>query len=1191
MPLQFILGKAGSGKTRYLYEEAINRSIKEPGNWVLVIVPEQFTMQAQREIIGLHPSHGMMNIDVLSFKRLAYRVFDELNVRLPAVLDDMGKSMVLRRVMGPCKKSLGLYGGHLGQPGFINQMKSQLSELYQYGIGPDDLKALEEETDHELLRQKLSDLEVVYRKFQDYIRDHYITAEEILDILCRELPGSEMIRRSVIFLDGYTGFTPVQYRLIRLFLTCAKDVVCAVTVDPKAGPYRESGIQNLFYMSKHTVCRLNQMAGEEKISRKTDVVLDPEPACRFKDSPSLDFLEQNLYRYSSKCWRGQPGEVEIFCGKNPAEEMDFVLKTMEEMVRHQGYRYRDMAIVTGDLASYGRLAARKMEQAGIPFFMDQKKSVLDNPMVELIRAAVEAVRDFSYENVFRYLKTGLVYDRKTAGLTEGGNSQAATFYGRQEAQIWTSRLENYVRALGLNGWKRWDETWEGIFAGEENMNLEELNQFRLWVLEPLRPLREAMKASEVTIASMTEALKIWIQHMELKEKLEEYQEYFSDRGRFGDQNLSREYGQVYDLVMELMERLTGLLGDEKVDQRTYGQILDAGFEEIQVGTIPATIDQVTVGDITRSRLDGVKALFFVGVNDQIVPQRKNGGSLLSDRDREFFRAHSMELAPTVREESCMQKFYLYLILSKPSRRLCLTYGAAAADGKSMRPSSLIGEVRKLFPELKVFTDGKKEQPIYTLRDGKDGLIRGLGRYRESREKGQNCEQEAGFLELCRFFLSREDQREEFIRLVRGAFYSYQEKGIGKAAAKALYGPVLQGSVTRMEQYASCAYAHFLRYGLELLERREYRLEAVDVGNLFHQSIDLCFKRVQEEEKDWRTLSDEDRNRLAKECVQQVVNQYGNTILMSSARYSYMARRVEQMTERTIWALGEQVKRGDFTPAGFEVVFSASDNLQAMRIGLGEGQELRLKGRIDRMDLCRDQEKLYVKIIDYKSGSTHFDLSALYYGLQLQLVVYMDAAVELLERKNPESQVIPAGIFYYNIQDPLVEKDGPMTDEEIQQEILKQLRMNGLVNRNLEVIRHLDREIETQSDVIPVALKAGIIQENRSSVTDTKGFQYLKAYVIRRLRKAGQEILEGNTDLSPCKDMGRTSCDYCPYHAVCGFDTKTAGYGYRRLKALKPQEIWEDIRKEAESEEEQAEKPEKREGQYGSNMDQGPAGGH
>ena len=1197
MALQFVFGGSGSGKTRYLYEQAIRLSLEQPDRRFLVVVPEQFTMQAQKEIIRLHPRHGIMNIDVLSFKRLAYRVFDELAVKMPVVLDDMGKSMVLRRVSGRKKSGLGLYGSHLGQAGFINQLKSQISELCQYGITPQDLELLQGETENPLLKQKLGDLGLIFQEFKDYIADHYITAEEILDILCRELPRSEMLKNSVIFLDGYTGFTPVQYRIVELFITHALDVVCAVTVDYGADPYRESGIQNLFYMSKHTVCRLAAMAKAGGVELKEDVILDRRPAWRFAQSPALDFLEQNLYRYNGRAWKGEQDQVKLFCGQTPEEEVRYVKSRIESLVREQGLRYRDMAVATGDLAAYGREITRQFDQAGIPFFMDDKKSILENPMVELIRAVLEAVRDFSYENVFRYLKTGLVYDRaegtadeaqpvweNAAGADSGGEAidweeasdgeladvllgetggGADRRYSREEAAVMTDRLENYVRALGINGWKRWDSQWEAQFKGAENLNLQELNAFRQWILAPLRPLREAM-SKDATVASVTQALRNYLESMELREKLEEYQAYFAARGLRGDENLAREYGQVYDRVEELFERLTGLLGDEKAERKSYAQILDAGFGEIQVGVIPATIDQVMVGDITRTRLDGVQVLFFVGVNDGVVPQRKNGGSLLGDRDREFFKAHRLELAPTAREDGCMQKFYLYLMLSKPSRRLVITYAGRSSDGKSLRPSVLLGEVYKLFPGLTAEDGSTVKWPVQTPRDGKETLIQGLKTYRDLKEPDaadgalEDSQWERKFLELYRWFFGQEDYREEVKLLVQAAFYSYEERGIGRAAARALYGKILQGSVTRLEQYASCAYAHFLRYGLELMERREYELEAVDMGNLFHQSIDRCFQVMKAQGRDWRNLTEEGRKGLVKESVSQVVADYGNTIMMSTARYAYLAGRVERMTDRTIWALAEQVKRGDFEPAGFEVSFSAVDNLKAMRIALSPDEELQLRGRIDRMDLCEDGGTLYVKIIDYKSGGTSFDLAALYYGLQLQLVVYLDAALEMEERKNPGKEVVPAGIFYYNIQDPLVEKKEAMTPEEIEQQILRQLRMNGLVNRELEVIRHLDREIETQSDVIPVALKAGLIQESRSSVASGKRFEQLKSYVNRKLRTAGRDILEGDTSLKPYKQSARTACDYCPYHAVCGFDTKTAGYGYRKLKALKPEEIWEEL---------------------------------
>ncbi len=1182
MALQFVTGGAGSGKTRYLYERAIRESMEHPELLYLFVVPEQYTMQTQKEIIRLHPRHGVLNIDIVSFKRLAWRVFEDLGVQIPVVLDDMGKSMVIRKVAGMKRGSLGLYSGHLDQTGFVSQLKSQISELYQYGLVPEDLEQVRCSTDHPLLAQKLADLQVIYGSFREYIRSYGITAEEILDILCRELPKWEQLKSCVIFLDGFTGFTPVQYRLVEIFMEQARHVFCTVTADPRVNLYKECSIQHLFYMSCHTVCRLTDMAGRNHVEKKEDVVCRRRPAWRFKESPQLDFLEQNLYRYSGQVWQGDLSSVRICRGANPEEEIFFVCRCIQQMVQKEGMRYRDAAVITGDLASYGREVSHQFDESGIPYFLDDKKSILENPLVELIRAALETVKDFSYESMFRYLKTGLVYDWERE--QEGNQKTFSGFNGsRDHVELMTDRLENYVRALGIRGFKRWDSRWEKPFRGGERLNLEELNEFRLWILKPLAGLRSAFKAEGSTIASVTAALRGFLEEMHLEDKLKAYEEYFLDRGEPGDENLAREYSQVYERVLELLERLEGLLGDEKADMKNYIQILDAGFEEIRVGVIPATVDQVMVGDITRSRLESVKVLFFVGVNEGTVPQRKAGGSLLTDSDREVFRSMNLELAPTSREDGCIQKFYLYLMLSKPSRCLVLTYAAASGDGRSKRPSSLLGEVKKLFPDIRETEESALSWPVRTVRDGKEQLIGGLRKMREGAEENDfsGSSEEKAFLELYRYFSSREEYREQVRKLAEAAFYSYEERGIGRAAARALYGKTLQGSVTRLEQFASCAYAHFLKYGLELMEREEYELEAVDMGNLFHQSIDRFFVSMKEQGQDWRQLTEENRKRLVKDCVQKVTEEYGNTIMSSSARNAYLAGRVERITDRTVWALAEQVKKGDFEPAAFEVSFSAIDNLNAMRISLSEDEELQLKGRIDRLDLCEDESHVYVKIIDYKSGSTSFDLAALYYGLQLQLVVYMDAALELQERANPEKEVVPAGIFYYHIKDPMADKQEGMTPEEIRQQILRQLRMNGLVNSELDIIRHLDREIEKESDVIPVVLKDGYVQESRSSVAGTRRFEDLRRFVSRKLKTAGQDILKGDTGLAPYKQGTRTACDYCPYHAVCGFDTKTAGFGFRRLKTLKPEEIWQEI--------ENSQKKEVK--ADGSNMDGGPEKGN
>ncbi len=1140
MALQMILGGSGSGKTHFLYETVIREAELHPEQTCFVIVPEQFTMQAQKDIVCLHPRHATMNIDVVSFQRLAYRVFEELAVEQLEILDDMGKSMVLRKTAAGERRRLRLFGGHLSQNGFISQLKTTISEFYQYGITPQILREMAPLARTPLSRQKMEDLAVIFQSFEDYIEGHYITTEEVLDVLCRELPRSEVIRASVIALDGYAGFMPVQYRLLELFMVYARQVYVTVTADRRAGVYRALGMQDLFHMSSQMVRRLAQLAGQNQVRQLPDIWLEDEagrmlagdPAGAGK-APELIHLERNLFRPQRRVYAGKDtGAVLFYQAATPAGEVARVVHEIRRLVCERGLRYRDMAVVTGALGGYGGEVAHQFTQSGIPFFLDDKKNILDNPMTELVRAALEAVRrDFSYESVFRYLRTGLVT-------------------GDREM---TDRMENYVLAMGIRGSRRWGETWGRTYRGGASLNLDELNAFRETVMAPLFALRDALRQENVTVGMQAEAVKELLITCRAEEKMEYYRQYFLERGEY---RLAKEYGQIYEAVIGLLDRLIALLGEEQVSRAEFMEILDAGLAEVTVGVIPATVDRVVVGDLTRTRLAHVKVLFFVGVNDGIVPMRKGGGSLLSDAEREFFGEHRLELAPTAREDSFQQRFFLYRVMTRPQMRLAVSYAAMGADGKSRRPSYLVGELRKMFPAAVCLKEAEEEvnQELYTPEEAKQALIAGLRTFRDSGVLEPQTE------ELCRFFAGDERYREELKTLVDAAFYVYEKQGISHAAAQALYGRILSGSVTRLEQYAACAYGHFLKFGLELDERQRYELGAADIGNLFHDSIDLCFRSLRERGGDWRTLGDEERTALVSSCVAQVTGEYGNTILGSSSRNAYLGRRVEEMTQRTVWALQQQIIKGDFEPAGFEVSFSAADNLQALKISLSPEEELHLRGRIDRVDLCEDGGQVYVKIIDYKSGSTSFDLMALYYGLQLQLVVYMDAVMELTKRRHPEKEVVPAGILYYNIADPMVEKDGLAGCEaaDIDREILRRLRMNGLVNSELEVIRHLDHAIEKESDIIPVVLKDGAVQEGRSSVADRGRFESLRGFVHEKVKRAGQEILGGSIAAEPYKSGARTACDYCPYHAVCGFDKKISGYEYRKLRTKKTAEIWEEL---------------------------------
>ena len=1138
MALQLILGGSGSGKTTYLYDEVIRLSMEHPQEQYFLIVPEQFTMQTQKDIVTRHPNHGTMNIDIVSFARLAYRIFEELAVEQLSVLDDMGKSMVLRKVAAAQKRQLVLFGGQLSKPGFIGQLKSMLSEFYQYGITPEALREMAPSARFPLLRQKLEDLALVEQSFQEYIEGHYITTEQVLDVLCRLIPESGLIRNSVIALDGYTGFTPVQYRLTELFLVYAKQVYVTVTADEAAGIYGKMGIQNLFYMSRQMAVRLSEIAEKNQVKKLPDIMLGEQKNRRFARRPELAWLEQNLFRYGTEtAYTGEATDsIVFFQASNPSGEVSHIVHEIQRLVQEGKARYREIAVITGDLPGYGKEITHQFTQNQIPHFMDDKKNVLDNCLVELIRASLEAVRqDFSYESVMRYLRTGLVSQERTM----------------------VDRLENYILAMGIRGGKRFRETWERTYRGAGDLNVTEVNAFKDRVLAPLFAMQERFRQADLTIAGMTEAVLTLLADCRAEEQLESYQEYFT---KIGEHRLAKEYGQVYGLVTELLKRLSDLLGEERVSRKEYLEILDAGFAELKVGVIPAVADRVVVGDITRTRLAHIRVLFFAGVNDGIVPARKERGSLLSDRDRDFLGEHHLELAPTAREESFQQRFYLYLMMTKPSKQLILSWCRTGADGKSRRPSFLIGELRTMFPNAALTDQETQADPeIYSVAEAKQRLSAKLGQYRDGQL--EQDEENAQFLELYRWFAASKDNQETLRRFMDAAFFVYEQQGISHAVAKALYGEILSGSVTRLEQYAACAYSHFLRYGLELLERKRFELASSDIGTLFHESIDLCFRRVKEKQYDWHTMTNETRDMLVEECVAAVTENYGNTILGSSARNRYLAQRVEQITKRTVWALQQQIKKGDFIPAGFEVSFSAADNLSAMKIALSESEALHLRGRIDRMDVCEDGGKVYVKIIDYKSGSTSFDLLALYYGLQLQLVVYMDAVTEMAQHYYPDKEVVPAGILYYNIADPLAEKKGQPDPEKIDAEILKKLRMNGLVNSELEVVRHLDRTIEKESDVIPVVLKDGEVQAGRSSVANRERFARLSQFVHRKLKEAGQEILDGEIGVAPYKNGQRTACDYCPYHAVCGFDRKTSGYEFNRWKNRKTEEIWEEICRE------------------------------
>lgn len=1158
MSVQFVIGPSGSGKTYQILQRMKKEAMENPHGKYLVLVPEQFTLQTQKALVEGSSRHAILNIDVLSFVRLAYQILSVRGGVSNPVLEDSGKNMLVRKVMREKKDDLHVLGYGSSRMGMIEEVKSLLSEFGQYGIGQEQLQKMvsyAKEKGKTLLADKLEDMAVIKERFDEKLENRYMTSEGLFDALCHALDqdsllGEKHLGNAVIFLDGFTGFTPSQYGLLKKIFQYGKKVYVSITAPLTFDCVKPLMEHDLFYMSSQTVKRVRILCTEagveldspQYIGTKEDVLY------RFRESQELAALERELFRYPYHVFSDEVKDIHIRELKDREEEVCICATTIRRLVRYEGYHYREIAVIVGDVPGYERYIRTIFQRNGIPFFMDQKKHIMDNPLSRMVLGIFRLLQsNFSREAVIDLLRCGL--------------------YPVEQSVV--DDLENYILALGIRGQKRYEKEWDRHTRTEKDKDLSDINQVREQLYQDMQPFLSLAARKDATVEDYSRVLYEQLVKWNCYERLEERAKQFEQQGK---PLLAREYHGVYPILSELLSHLVELLGQDQTNPQEYGELLEAGLSEGKVGLIPAGSELVMTGDLERTRLKDIKALFVLGVNDGVIPPSSSGdGGILNDLDR-MKLMDVVELAPTNRAKRCSQQFYLYLNLTKPSRKLYLSYVCTDEDGKKATGSYLIGKIRKLYPKL-VPEQGEKLmeiEPEYALKDnlGKELLYEKLREVRDS----DHYKTDPGIL----FCWQKEPRSLEMLEhFMPAVFYQNKENRLTAAVAKLLYGTNLQNSVTRLEQYASCAFAHLLNYGLLLKEREEYTLGVPDLGTLFHGAIEHFSKMVKEENRSFASLSleseDAVRNRMAEESVEAVTRDYRNGILNQSSRYAYMVKRLERLTKRTVWALCRQVAQGDMEPSDFEVRFTPYDQIEATDIAIGQDGKMGLVGVIDRIDQLERGDSCYLKVVDYKSGSKKFDLAQVYYGLELQLVVYLNAATEKLKKKKKHVAVIPAGIYYYHIDDPLLER---LADEkELDAQRMKELKMTGLSQKSREILGMMDRAFSEEEDpvkslVYPVETKKDGGFSAYSQVADTKEFQMLSRYVNEKIQEFAREMLSGEVSVAPYCYKGKTACDYCSYQGICRFDQKTGGNTYRNLAPLSGEQVWEKVREQEEKHEEE-----------------------
>jgi ATP-dependent helicase/nuclease subunit B len=1141
MSLRFIYGRAGSGKSTFCLEDIKRRIERGAENPLVLLVPEQFSFQAERNVLKYLGEHGAFRVQVMSFSRMAQKVFSETGGLARKHMNTAGRSMLIYSIMAKNSGRLKVFGKAARKQGFVSGVSDIITEFKRYSITPELIQGGIDAVEDTALRGKLEDLHLIYSEFESRLHERYIDAEDDLTILAAQLDRSRIFDGAEIWVDEFASFTPQEYRILEKLLKKARRI--NVTLCSGGDSAGEKSSTDVFLPIKNTEEDLGRIIESLSIAYDKPVYIDGRKHGRFAGREELGHLEEHLFSYPYSAYEKDTRHVGIMRALNKYSEVEETARDIVRLCREEGVRYRDIAVVCGDLEGYGSLVNAIFSEYEIPFFIDGKNKIVNSPLVVLITSALEAVsKNWSYESIFRYLKTGLL--------------------GFERSEI--DLLENYVLANGIRG-KRWTEaeSWDRPlsygFDPEEISEvqagyIERVNRTRERVVVPLSGLSGKIKGRHAA-KEMAEALYDFMCTIGIPETIEMLIAKFEELGKL---DRVQEYEQVWDIIVEILEQAAEVLGDEEVTGDEFAKIISAGFEEYEIGIIPPAVDQVLVGTVQRLRSHEISVLYIIGVNDGVFPSSSSKEGILADEDRIALISKGVNVMKDSKSLAFEEQFLSYTTLTAANRYLRLSFPVSDFDGKPKRPSIIISRLKKVFPKL------REESTV--IRDlSEESLLGGIAAKRPAFNEMLTLIKENPESDVLKCAISWFCKDGEWKGRLQSAAvgFSYENTAevFDSKKVRSLYGNNLNVSVSKLEKFVECPFSYFVQYGLKAGERKEYKLGKPDIGSLMHESLKTYSQKLEEEGLVWGAVDAGRSEELISEIVDEQVKRT-SSILGSSKRYAFVAQHVKSVLRRSVSLISEHMKRGEFYPVGYEMSFGFGGDFPAIDVELSSGERVSLVGKIDRADSMEDAGGgTYIRIVDYKSGNKDFRVGDVYHRLQLQLLVYLDAILTELGKKSG-AEMLPAGVLYFRLDDPLVKADQELGEDELGRKIMSELKMSGLLINDEDIIRRMDSEISGYSDIIPVRLKTdGTLSGGSSSTATAEQFQALRRYVRQAIRNICEEILEGNIDISPYSRKGSAPCRYCSYSSVCQFDPAVKGNRYRILKDIKEEEAWELIEKE------------------------------
>ena len=1106
MSLQLLLGRSGTGKSEYIYNEIKN--LIDNKEKIYIITPEQFSFTAEKKLLEVLGRKAVVNAEVISFNRIATRVFTEVGGLTKTHLSKCGRVMLIYDILNRNKKNLKFLSG--GEKN-IAVVLNAITEFKKHNVN--NLDEVINNTEDEYLKIKLTDLNLLYKAFEESIKNKYIDETDVLSLLAQELQHSKMFDNTLVYIDEFLGFTAQEYEVIKKILEKANKVTVAITTDVKEDENLDDlDIKDVFYESKKTASKLLKAAREVKAEIEKSIFF--KNTYRFK-TDELKFVEKNIDKLVlSTPYEQKVDNVRIFLTRNPYSEVEFLARNILKLVRDENYEYNDISIITKNIDTYSSLIKAIFSNFNIPVFIDENADMNDNLIAKYIISVLDIIdRNWDHEAVFNYLKN--------------------TFSGYNLEDVFL--LEKYVLKWGIRN-KKWLDTWKF-----EDENTDKLESIRKDFADKILDLKNNINRKR-DFTNITKSIYMFLIKNNLEEKLN------TELINLEKENLieiANEYKASIKVIFDVLDEIVMIFKEQEVSLNKYKEILKLGFENVSTGKIPAVLDSVVVGDINRSKSHKVKVLFLIGLNDGVFPAAAKEEGFLNDEDRATLKNYGIELASDTLGQLYEEQFNVYKAFSIAEEKLILTYVSSDKEGQTLRPSSLINKIKSFFPKLKVESDiTNKESEITLVKDTFEELLTNLRKFQD----GESID--TIWFDVYNWY--DKNLHSKLQEAIKGMEYSNLPVDLNEENVKKLYGKTLKTSISRLEQYKNCPFSYYLKYGLKLQEEQELSLKPIDTGSFMHEVIEEFFRKY--EDVYLREVSDGEIEKSIYEIIDEKLNLPKNYIFTSNSKFINMTLRLKKVVVRSIKYIVYQLKNSSFKILGNEMEFKEGKEYPPITIDLENGEKVEITGKIDRVDIAIADDKKYIRIIDYKSSVKNINLNKVVNGLQIQLITYLDSITKI-------EDVIPAGVLYFNLIEPMVKEKKNLTDEEIEQKIRNQFKMKGLILADVKVVRMMDNRLEVgTSDIVAAEITSkGNLSERGGNPITEEDFKNLQKEVRKITKEISREILKGKIDIKPYKEGKNTACAYCSYKSICRFNTNIKGNEYVKIKNKKKKEILEEIR--------------------------------